>query len=208
MRYSSYDPSGPTPAIFYLPENQSVAMMQANDEDVQVGSHYLDNIVLWAPGHSIGLEAQVRHAIAEIDPNFTMDFASYSEVVRLAFAQQNLISKVTSLFGGLALLLAAVGVCGVTAYSVEQRTNEIGVRMALGANRRTVVSMLLRSVFIHLVAGLVIGIPATVGVGRAITSQLYQVKAYDPEVLAAAISLLLFAALVGHTYPGSESREH
>ncbi len=206
MRYSSYDPSGPAPAMFFLPETQSVVMARSNDEDTQIGSHYLYNIVLWAPGQPAGLESQLRRALAEIDPDLTIGtFGSYPQVVRLDFGQQNLISKLTLIFGVLALLLAALGLYGVTAYSVEQRTSEIGIRMALGANRGSVLSMVLRSALLQVSIGLAIGIPAAIGVGRAIASQLYAVEAYDPAILAFATSVLSLAALVAAMIPAQRA---
>ena len=83
-------------------------------------------------------------------------------------------------------MLAAIGLYGVTAYTVEQRTNEIGIRMALGADRSSVLSMVLRGAFVQVLIGLAIGIPAAIGAGRAINDQLYAVKPYDPAMLALA----------------------
>ena len=106
------------------------------------------------------------------------------------FAQQNMIATLTLLFGALGLVLAAVGLYGVTAYTVEQRTSEIGVRMALGANRGNVVSMILRDAFWQVGVGLAVGIPAAIGAGWAITTQLFGVKFWDPAMLSVAAVLL------------------
>jgi ABC-type antimicrobial peptide transport system permease subunit len=95
-----------------------------------------------------------------------------------------MIAKLTLMFGVLALVLAAVGLYGVTAYTVEQRTGEIGIRMALGADRGRVLSMVLRAAFTQVVFGLMIGIPAAIGAGWLMTHQLYGVKPYDPAVCA------------------------
>jgi ABC-type antimicrobial peptide transport system permease subunit len=101
-------------------------------------------------------------------------------------------------FGLLALVLASVGLYGVTAYSVARRTNEIGVRMALGADRNSVVAMVLRGAFSQVSLGLAIGIPAGLAAGRVLASQLYQVKSYDPFVLGiATVSLASCAFLAG-----------
>jgi ABC-type antimicrobial peptide transport system permease subunit len=107
----------------------------------------------------------------------------------------------TALFGVLALLLAAVGLYGVTAYTVERRTSEIGVRMALGANRGRVVSLVLRGAFLQIMIGLAIGIPASIGCARLIAAQLYHVKGWDPLVLGASIVLLSLCALVASLLP-------
>jgi predicted permease len=189
-------------AMFYLPESQSVSFADTSESNGEAWSHYLSSIVLWVPGTSTGLEAHVRQALAEVDPNLTLEgFQTYTQVLQQNFGQQGLIANLTLLFGALALLLAAVGLYGVTAYTVEQRTNEIGIRMALGANRGSVLSMVLRSAFVQVGVGLAIGIPASIGAGRAITTQLYAVKSYDPAILALAALLLALAALLAAALP-------
>ena len=103
-------------------------------------SHDLNAVELRTLGKVPGLEAQVRHALADVNPDLAViDFTSFGDQVDGNFSQQKMIAKLTSLFGLLALVLASVGLYGVTAYSVERRTNEIGVRMALGADRLNIV---------------------------------------------------------------------
>ena len=103
----------------------------------------------------------MRKAIASVDPNLVVDDVNlYSKVVNTDFQQQTMIATLTSLFGLLGLVLAAVGLYGVMAYTVEQRTNEIGLRMALGADRGMVMAMVLRGAFWQVGMGLAIGIPA------------------------------------------------
>ena len=168
----------------------------------EMAAHYLDQIVLWAPGDAGGLEKQVRRALADINPNLVVtDFASYRGAMHLNFSQQDMIAKLTLLFGSLALVLAAVGLYGVTAYTVEQRTNEIGIRMALGADQKSVLSMMLRSAFLQVGIGLAIGIPAAIAAGHAMTNQLFGVKPYDPAMLLLATLLLGLAALLAAFIP-------
>ena len=102
----------------------------------------------------------VRQTLAEIDPNLTvLELVSLNEQVTRNFNQDRLIARLTELFGLLALALACVGLYGVTSYSVARRTSEIGIRMALGANRTNVLALVLRGVLIQLGLGLAIGIP-------------------------------------------------
>ena len=145
---------------------------------------------------------QVRKALSDIDPNIPLlDFASYHETLSRDFGQQDMIAKLTLIFGVLALGLAAIGLYGVMSYSVEQRTSEIGIRMALGADRATVLAMVLRSAFMQVAIGLGIGLPAAIAAGRALTDQLYAVKPYDPVILAVATLVLGLASLIAAGVP-------
>jgi putative ABC transport system permease protein len=133
------------------------------------------------------------------------DLQPYSRVVRGTFDQQNMIASLTWLFGAVGLVLAAVGLYGVTAYGVEQRTSEIGVRMALGADRGSVVAMVLRGAFWQVGIGLGIGIPAAIGAGYLIASQLFGVAPWNPLLLASAIALLGLTALVAAVIPAQRA---
>lgn len=203
MRYVTYfDLNNVARPMFFLPSTQHIVYSAANDIQGEKWSHYFYNLVIWLPGHPESPETQVRHALMEVDPNLALtDFAKYDEQIELDFGQQELIANLTMLFGVLALVLAAVGLYGVTAYSVEQRTNEIGIRMALGANRNSVLSMVLRGAFLQVLIGLGIGVPAAIAAGRAITDQLYAVKPYDPFILTFATLLLGLAALLASVIP-------
>jgi len=125
----------------------------------------------------------------------------YSKVVSADFQQQRLVATLTTLFGVLGLVLAAVGLFGVLAYTVERRTGEIGVRMACGADRGRVVRMVLAGALWQVSAGLCIGIPVAIGAGRLMTSQLFGVQPWDPMMLAIAALLLGAAALVAALIP-------
>src|SRR6185312_5619606 len=167
-------------------------------------SHFLYNIVIWAPGNPPGLETQVRKALASIDPNLVVyGVDPYSKILAGDFQQENMIATLTMLFGVLGLVLAAVGLYGVMAYTVEQRTSEIGVRMALGADRGSVVRMVLRGAFSQVGVGLALGIPAAIGAGRLMTNQLFGVQPWDPVRLALATLLLCVAALLASVIPAS-----
>jgi predicted permease len=206
MRYVNYDLKKPDRPMFFMPVDQRTPYTKPEDIAGDDASHYLENLVLWVPGKPEALETQVRRALSEIDPNIVLiDFAGYHDVLHRDFDQQDMIAKLTFLFGALALVLAAVGLYGVTAYTVEQRTNEIGIRMALGADRKSVLSMVMRGAFLQVVIGLVIGVPAAIAAGRAMTNQLYGVKPYDPAMLALATFLLALAALIAAFVPAQRA---
>ena len=112
-----------------------------------------------------------------------------------------MIARLTLLFGLVALVLAAVGLYGVTAYTVQRRTSEIGIRMALGAARGSVVGMVLRGTMLQTVIGLAIGIPAAMLCVRFVKSQLYNVAGRDFGVMAAAVCTLAVAAGVAGMIP-------
>ena len=112
-----------------------------------------------------------------------------------------MIATLTTLFGALGLVLAAVGLYGVMAYTVEQRTSEIGLRMALGADRGSVVKMVMRGAFSQIGIGLALGIPVAIGAGKLMSDQLFGVKPWDPVMLTAAVLLLGLAALLASVIP-------
>ena len=107
-------------------------------------------------------------------------FQSFGQQVNLGFSQQQMIVQLTSLFGLVALALAAIGLYGVTAYAVAQRTSEIGIRMALGANRAHVQKMVLRDAFLQVGLGLLIGIPAAIAAGHLMAAELYRRQRVEP----------------------------
>jgi ABC-type antimicrobial peptide transport system permease subunit len=112
-----------------------------------------------------------------------------------------MIAKLTSFFGVLALVLASIGLYGVTAYSVERRTSEIGIRMALGADRMSVLRMVLRGAFLQVGVGLAIGIPVAILSGHLMASQLFGVKPYDPLILSTTLLVLCGAAFLAALLP-------
>ena len=188
--------------MYFLPQAQSTHFDDPEAEEREVSSHYLYSVVVWAPGNPPDLGPGVKDALADVDPNLVMNgVQSYSEVIQANFAQQKMIATLTWLFGAVGLMLAALGLYGVTAYGVEQRTSEIGVRMALGANRGSVVVMVLRGAFWQVGIGLTLGVPAAIGVGYLIASRLFGVTPWDPLMLSGATLLLGLAALLACYVP-------
>jgi len=162
-------------------------------------SLFPNSITVQYAGDAASLESMARRTLANINPDLTMvSFKSLDYQVADNFNGERLISRLTGLFGLLALALASVGLYGITAYSVARRTNEIGVRMALGANRSNVVMMVIRRALLLVAIGLAIGIPVALVGGRLLRTQLYGVKVYDPVTLMLAVlALSAFAALAG-----------
>jgi putative ABC transport system permease protein len=206
IRYMTYEYKKPVGPMFWISERQTV---HYDDADAQLGegySHFLYNIVIWAPGDAPGMKEKVHKALAAVDPDLVLyDVVPYNEVVSNDFHQENMIATLTSLFGVLGLVLAAVGLYGVMAYTVEQRTSEIGVRMALGADRSRVIAMVVRGAFWQVAIGLAIGIPAAIAAGRLMTDQLYSVRPWDPAMLALASGLLAAAALIATVIPAQRA---
>jgi len=202
MRYMTYDYKDPIRPMYWLPEAQTVQYDDPAYASGEIWSHYLYNIAIWAPGDPPGMEDRVRKALASVDPNLVLyGVDPYTKVVAADFQQENMIATLTTLFGMLGLVLAAVGLYGVMAYTVEQRTSEIGVRMALGADRRQVIRMVLRGAFSQIGIGLALGIPAAVGAGKLMNNQLFGVKPWDPIMLALAALMLGLAALLASAIP-------
>src|SRR5262249_21739406 len=144
----------------------------------------------------------VRKALADVDPNLTvLRMLSFDEQVARNFNQERLIARLAELFGALALVLACVGLYGVTTYAVARRTNEIGIRVALGADRSNVLRLVLRAALIQLAVGLAVGIPLAEGGGRILASQLFGVQSYDPLILASAALVLATSALLAAFVP-------
>jgi hypothetical protein len=165
-------------------------------------NHYMASLEIETRDNAPELESQVRSALAGINPNLMITlFQSFSDQVNLGFSQQRMIVQLTSLFGLVALALAAIGLYGVTAYAVAQRTTEIAIRMALGANRIHVQGMVLRDAFLQVGLGLLIGIPAAIAAGNLMAANLFGVSTWNPLVLGITTLVLIGVALVAAATP-------
>jgi predicted permease len=206
IRYMTWGYKEPVRPMFWPAEAQIVKYDDPAFAGGETSSHYLGNIVIWAPGNPPGMEDRVRKALASVDPNLVLYSVDlYEKVVSGQFQQEQMIATLTSLFGVLGLVLASVGLYGVLAYMVEQRTSEIGLRMALGADRGQVTKMILSGAFLQIGIGLAIGIPAAIGAGRLMTTQLFGVKPWDPIMLALATLMLSLAALLASAIPAQRA---
>ncbi len=144
----------------------------------------------------------LRRTLASIDPNLTVvEIRTFDAQVAGNFTQDRLVARLTTLFGILSLVLASVGLYGVMSYFVARRTSEIGIRMALGATRSSVLGMVMRSALWQVLVGLGIGIPAALGAGYLMKSLLYGVASYDPLALVGAPLILALCAVAAGFIP-------
>jgi predicted permease len=188
--------------MLFLPSFQTVEYSDPTARGVQARSTLPKAIVLQAAPAAQGIEPGVRRAIARVDPNLNViRVLPMTLQVSANFRLERLMAQLTSIYGLLALALASLGLYGVTAHSVSQRTREIGVRMALGANRARVIRTCVTGPLGHTCAGLAIGVVAALLVGRAISAQLYGVGGIDPTVLVAAVVALALSAISAAALP-------
>jgi predicted permease len=188
------DTRGPAYATFFLP------LLQTPSGDPLRG--WVGAIELHVAGRPENLESAVRKALADVDPNLTvLDTVSFGEQVARNFNQERLIARLAELFGILALVLACVGLYGVTDYAVARRTNEIGIRMALGAERTKILTLVLRSALVQLAWGMAIGIPVALAGGRVLADQLYGLKSYDPMTIGLAVVVLITCVFLAAAVP-------
>jgi predicted permease len=202
-----WDPNSKIRSMFFLAAPQWAKYDDKEEVMFENVSHLeMGAIEIQTAGYVPGLEAQVRRALNQINPNLTMiQFQSFADQIKDEFLQQEILVQLTSVFGFLALTLAAIGLYGVTAYSVAQRTSEIGIRMALGADRGGILQMVLRSAFLQAAIGLAIGMPAAVIGGRYMASLLYNVRTWDPVVLVATTVILAIAAFLAAVIPAQRA---
>jgi len=173
---------------------------------LELGSHFARGLLLVTNIPPGTLEPQVKQVLAAADPNLTVtSVRTLQQQVDRSFDQQRAVASLAGLFGIVALVLAAIGLYGVTAYSVAQRTNEIGLRMALGADRGKVVEMVLHGAFSRIAIGLALGLPLAVGAGRLLAAQLYGVQFWDPMALGIAAVLLAACAFCAAIIPAARA---
>ena len=188
--------------MFFVPLMQTVTYAAQVDNRVEDGSLYMGSIELHVRGSADAMAPTIRHVLAQVDPNLTpISMFSFSDLVAIRTSAQTLITRLSSGFGLIALLLAVVGLYGVTSYRVARRTGEIGLRMALGADRRDIRVLVLRGALVHVGLGLLIGAPLAFVAARAVQHQLYGVSPFDPLMLALAAVVLSLCALVASLLP-------
>ncbi len=201
-KFAGWGLNRPARPMFYVPLAQTVDYKQDMMKRVELGSHFIHGVMLVTNTPPGALEPFLTKTLADIDPNLTMiSVRTMQQQIELRFDQERAVASLAGLFGIVALLLAAVGLYGVTAYSVAKRTNEIGIRMALGADRAKVVQLVLHGAFRQVVIGLILGLPLAIGAGRLISAQLYGVSSWDPFALTVASSALAICAFFASIIP-------
>jgi ABC-type antimicrobial peptide transport system permease subunit len=185
LKYSEV--KDPPPPVHYLPIRQ----------DTTVGGSVF---YARASGNPTGLFASIRAMMARIDPTLPVtDMRPMPEQVRANVFVDRMIGTLSTVFAVLATLLASVGLYGVLAYSVAQRTREIGVRMALGADQGRVRAMVLRQVAVMTAIGAPVGIAAAIAMARGAQSMLFEMQGTDPFVMGSAL-VVLSAVAIGAGY--------
>jgi predicted permease len=190
-------------SMYFRPLTQELSgLTEANALMAEGRSMFINSVTLHFQRPPQNLDATVRRTLANINPNLTViDLLTLDDQVAGNFSQERLIARLTMLFGLLALVLASVGLYGITSYQVARRTSEIGLRMALGADRGSVVRMVMRGAFFQAGLGLVIGIPVALIGARYMADQLYKVGSYDPASLGIAMAVLLASAAIAGFIP-------
>ena len=189
--------------MYFRPLTQTLpGLTEPNFIMAEGRSLYINSVTLHFQRPPQNLDALIRHTLANINPNLTMiDLNSLDYQVATNFTQERLVARLTVLFGALALVLASVGLYGITSYQVARRTNEIGLRMALGANRANVLGMVIRGAIVQASVGLALGVPIAVFGARYMADQLYHVRSYDPLSLAVAVLVLSASAMLAAFLP-------
>ena len=205
-KFAGWGLSRPAMPMFYVPLAQNINYKQEMMARVELQSHFIGGITLVTATPTGALEPLLTKTLSEVDPNLTIiNVRTMQQQIELSFDQERAVASLAGLFGAVALFLAAVGLYGVTAYTVAQRTNEIGIRMALGADRAKVVQLVLSGAFKRVVIGLILGLPLAVGAGRLISAQLYGVSTWDPFALTVAASALAICAFFAAIIPATRA---
>jgi predicted permease len=201
-KFAGFALNQPARPMFYVALAQTVDYSNPLMKRLETASHFVRGLLLVTDLPPASLEPVLKQTLAGADPNLTVtSVRTLQQQIDRSFDQQRAVASLAGLFGIVALVLAAIGLYGVTAYSVAQRTNEIGIRMALGAGRGTVIGMVLQGAFRRVLFGLALGLPLAVGAGYLLSAQLYGVKFWDPLALAIGAVALGTCAFLAAVIP-------
>ncbi|HEV3139353.1 MAG TPA: ABC transporter permease, partial [Vicinamibacterales bacterium] len=181
----------PDDPMFFLPFTQTIAYDSPVLSSYQNWSMFIDGVQLRVAGSVSSVRAELERAIRDVDPSLTiLRIRPLDSYVDVQLNSPRLLARLTALYGSVALLLACVGLYGVTAYTVTRRTRDLGIRMALGATRARVIANVCRDALTPIAAGICVGIPAALAGGRAIRSHLFGVDGSDLLIVTAAVVAL------------------
>jgi putative ABC transport system permease protein len=172
----------------------------------QAQSFWAGTLVVRTPFDAAGIARQIKEAVYSVDPQQPVDrFETIEETRYASMASPRLTTLLLGIFAGLALIIAATGVSGVIAYAVSQRTQEIGIRMALGARRSQVLAMILKQGLMIVALGLAVGVAASFAAGRFLAGFLFETSPSDPVTFAVVLLVLVAAALVASFLPARKA---
>jgi len=205
-KFASSGLNQPARPMFFVPLAQRVDYQTDYRRMIEVLSHFIRGILLVTDVPPGELEPRLRKTLSEADSNLAIiTVRTLQQQLDFSLDRERAVARLAELFGIVALGLAAVGVYAVTAYMVAQRTNVIGIRMALGADRAEVIRLVLRRALQHVGTGLVVSLPLAVGAARLIATQLYGVTVWDPIALSVAAGSLAACALVAAIIPAGRA---
>jgi predicted permease len=188
--------------MFFVPLSQTIRYAGTVTNMIEESSRYVGSIELHVHGDPDAFAPVAREALGHIDPNLpAVSIRSFPELIRITTSERTLIARLSLAFGAIALVLAAVGLYGVTAYRVARRTREIGLRMALGASRSDVAALVIRGALSQTVAGLLAGVPLALLAARALRNQLFGVSPFNVAVLTLAGAVVCGCALLASALP-------
>jgi predicted permease len=196
------DPEEPQLPMVFMPMAQPAEVFADRERVEEERVRFPEDIVVHYQGGEAEMAAALRRAIGNIDPNLPITrIDAFATQVNLNFNQAEMLARLTGTFGLVALLLAAIGIYGVTAYTVERRTPEVGLRMALGADRGDVLREVLKHALSQVLVGLVLGVPLALVLGRLMAAHLYNVSSSNPLILSTAFATLVIAAVLAAIVP-------
>jgi predicted permease len=205
-KFAGFALEKPARPMFYVPMAQTANYRHELLKEIELRSHFIGGIMLVTDLPVGQLEPLITKKLADLDPNLTFNsIRTLQEQVDLSFDQERAVASLAGLFGFVALLLATVGLYGVTAYTVAQKTNEIGIRMALGADRAKVMRLILGEAFARVVFGLLLGLPLAIGAGKLLSAQLYGVSWWDPPALLLATAALAVFSFLAAIIPANRA---
>jgi predicted permease len=205
-KFAPFQLDKPARPMFFVPMAQTVNYPQELMQKIELRSHFTGGVLLVTDLPTGELEPLITRKLAELDPNLTYNSVrTLRQQVELTFDRERAVASLAGLFGVVALALAAVGLYGVTAYSVAQKTNEIGIRMALGADRAKVIRLVLAGAFTRVFVGLLLGLPLAIGAGKLLSAELYGVSWWDPPALTVATCALTLCSFLAAMIPANRA---